>query len=56
MNQYTITYWKADSKALGNCYRTKLTVEAESMEKALTIAKSFTRDPSAYSWLAECKN
>lgn len=55
MNTYTISYWNSDTKALGNCYRTKLTVEAESMERALTIAKSFTRNPASYSWLAERK-
>jgi hypothetical protein len=55
MKEYTISYWNSDTKALGGCGRIRLTVEAESMERALSIAKRFTLNPASYSWLAECK-
>lgn len=52
MNTYLITYWKHDTKALGDTGRTRVNVEAGDMFTALTLAKSFVSNPASYSWLA----
>lgn len=53
MNTYLISYWKPDTKALGDCGRIHVKVEATDMFAALVIAKSFVSNPASYSWLAE---
>jgi len=53
MNTYLISYWNHNTKALGDCGRIHVKAEAENMEAALALVKSFVGNPASYSWLAQ---